>query len=276
MEIDVPQPTCQWPDCGTALTRKPGKGRNPKWCTTHRRAKHNAENPDSTVRTCTVAGCSRPLRARGLCGTHYNQQHAPDRHRTVAMICDGCGVTVHKEPSRRNRYANLYCTPECRDTHRWAELRASRKQVVIYKPPPLWHRAVTAIGTDKQRPSRTWTVGVCPQCGDGFTDIQPQTRFCSPACARRWHRTAWKIKTNRIIPPSVRALVYDRDAATCQLCSTRVDMALPPSHPYGPTLDHIICQSWTLIPDHSAQNLRLAHRMCNSIRGDERDARQAA
>lgn len=30
---------------------------------------------------CSVAGCGKPHRARGLCSTHYNIEHVPDRHR---------------------------------------------------------------------------------------------------------------------------------------------------------------------------------------------------
>jgi len=49
-----------------------------------------------------------------------------------------------------------------------------------------------------------------------------------------------------------------------------VDAALPPNDRWAATLDHIECQSWALMADHSEANLRLAHRMCNSIRSDER------
>ena len=35
------------------------------------------------------------------------------------------------------------------------------------------------------------------------------------------------------------------------------------------TLDHIECRAWALIPDDTPRNLRLAHRLCNSTRGDE-------
>lgn len=30
---------------------------------------------------CTEPGCQKPHRARGLCSTHYNNAHVPDRHR---------------------------------------------------------------------------------------------------------------------------------------------------------------------------------------------------
>lgn len=77
------------------------------------------------------------------------------------------------------------------------------------------------------------------------------------------------VKTARVqhIPVKIRKLVYTRDEETCQLCMTKVDMTLESRHPMSPTLDHIECQSWALIPDNSPSNLRLAHRSCNSRRG---------
>jgi hypothetical protein len=45
-------------------------------------------------------------------------------------------------------------------------------------------------------------------------------------------------------------------------------MSTDPLDDWAPSLDHIEPQSWALIPDHSPANLRLAHRWCNSVRGD--------
>lgn len=63
--------------------------------------------------------------------------------------------------------------------------------------------------------------------------------------------------------------IYERDGWTCQLCMEPVDPALPPGDVWSATLDHIVPQSHMLIPDHSDDNLRLAHLWCNSVRGDE-------
>jgi len=72
------------------------------------------------------------------------------------------------------------------------------------------------------------------------------------------------------VPPKVRRAIYERDGWMCQLCDDPVDPDLGQSDLWGPTLDHIVCQSWGEEPDHSPGNLRLAHRWCNSVRGDER------
>ena len=66
---------------------------------------------DSPTKTCTQAGCSRPLRARGLCSTHYNQRD-PDRHRRVLKPCEACGKPVMREDRDRYRVA---CSTRCRN-----------------------------------------------------------------------------------------------------------------------------------------------------------------
>lgn len=75
------------------------------------------------------------------------------------------------------------------------------------------------------------------------------------------------------IPPKVRSLVYERDGWICQLCFDPVDRDLDARDIWSATLDHIVCRSWTTEPDHSPSNLRLAHRWCNSVRGNESNHR---
>lgn len=64
-------------------------------------------------RICTIEGCVQPHRARGLCSTHYNQAHQPDRHRQVMRVCDTCGVEyLTMRPDGR------FCSLLCRDLWR--------------------------------------------------------------------------------------------------------------------------------------------------------------
>lgn len=72
------------------------------------------------MKTCTIQGCERKHQAKGYCGSHYNQILKPNRHRKEAVACDWCGTTCYKEPSRHNKYQHVYCTLQCRDTHRTA------------------------------------------------------------------------------------------------------------------------------------------------------------
>lgn len=116
--------------------------------------------------------------------------------------------------------------------------------------------------------NRVWHQGCCSWCGSQYTDIYPSD-YCSQRCKANasWHRKS-KRRGEFTISRANRLAIYERDGWTCQLCGITVDATLKmPSH-YAATLDHIIPQSHQLVPDHSASNLRLAHMICNAIRGD--------
>lgn len=71
------------------------------------------------------------------------------------------------------------------------------------------------------------------------------------------------------IPRADRLAVYERDGWTCQLCGDPVDQTLHYNDRMAATLDHIEPQSLSLIPNHDPENLRLAHRACNSRRNNK-------
>lgn len=174
-----------------------------------------------------------------------------------AHACAACGTMgVHVGSAACSRICGVYVRighwpmSAVPDTHR------SRSTLI-----PRQHPARTPVPAP-----RLWTAGTCPECAETFVDRQAG-RFCSPLCAKRYHRRAWKERKGRIVPVAVRQQVYARDAGICQLCLDPVDMTAA-GELHGPSLDHIECQSWSLIPDHGADNLRLAHLICNSRRGD--------
>lgn len=104
--------------------------------------------------------------------------------------------------------------------------------------------------------------GACRQCGVEFTRKSKPSPHCSNRCYRRSRR-------NRITDRG-RLAIYERDDFTCQLCFEPVDRDAGYLDDWAPSLDHIEPQSAALIPDHSPENLRTAHRWCNSVRGDGR------
>lgn len=113
---------------------------------------------------------------------------------------------------------------------------------------------------------RVFVNGACAWCAGSFTAVAGV--YCSDKCkvsARFSRRSSGKSFT---VSPRARAAIYERDSWVCQLCEYSVDASLDHRHNWAASLDHIIPQSKMLIPDHSPSNLRLVHRMCNSLRGD--------
>ena len=76
----------------------------------------------------------------------------------------------------------------------------------------------------------------------------------------------WPQRTD-FISGKDRKAIYERDGWICQLCGDLTDPTLDHNSDLYPSLDHIIPRSRQLVPDHSAGNLRTAHRICNSKRG---------
>ena len=66
---------------------------------------------DSPTKICTLDGCTRPLRARGLCGSHYNQAHQPNRHARQATHCVVCNAAIERAYRADRRPT---CSPKCR------------------------------------------------------------------------------------------------------------------------------------------------------------------
>lgn len=161
--------------------------------------------------------------------------------------CQECGQEFYRRPS------GLYCGDDCRT--RFAQRKAG----------------YTPKGTEARR--------TCVECRQDFTYISatlpPKT--CSDACkevrrqavsaraqALRKARMAKAIAAagELVSPPDI----YNRDRWVCQICHQPVEKRAKMPHPKAPTLDHIIPLSKG--GPHTRENLRLAHFICNSRRGN--------
>ena len=223
---------------------------------------------DSPTKICAMDGCHHPLRARGLCVTHYNQAHQSDRHTMVERECVACGATVLKYPSGSRK---VVCSTRCRGWVQYERWPEDGKELVG----PLASSCEVRPAKQEPAPRPRFASGSCAWCAAWFVhDLRitgTGSRHCSTTCTRRAAKARQLLRQGRFdIHPTARLSIYERDRWTCQLCMEAVDRDLPTTHAWAATLDHIECQSWTLIPDHSPANLRLAHRMCNSGRGDGR------
>lgn len=230
-------------------------------------------------RTCGYAGGSltggyfaHRRRSEPACGgcldrlaAHYAEyRRLKGRNQAIhPRACVRCGTTwmATKTTAR-------FCSDGCREAVRWATARAKRLPILHPNPSPLSHLPDKhPARRPPARPApRTFVEGPCSWCGQRFTIID---QLAAAYCSRRCQRASGKVRRGRfLVSPARRLALYERDNWTCQLCLRTVDPNLPPSDPWAATLDHIVPQSWTLIPDHSPSNLRLAHRMCNSQRGN--------
>lgn len=230
--------------CGDSWRRRPARGTRPKWCPECRPKRKNVllskECPE-----CGRAGV-----------------------RADATFCSKrCAV-------RAGHWSFPGGGPVCRD------LVGPVESTICELP----RRHPVRLLAGRQPPPKDWWVqfvsGPCAWCGETFvvpTGGGPAL-YCSRSCAS----SAGKSRRGRfLIPPDVRQSIYARDQWLCQWeqCPRPfepIDPTLPSSHKWAATLDHIECQSWVLVPDHSPSNLRTMHRLCNSERGDERWLKEAS
>lgn len=213
-------------------------------------------------RTCSVDGCNRPHRARGLCSTCYNQRHQPARHRKVRILCGWCARPTDKARDTTRGYQQRFCSLTCRDTWRQRD-----KLPVIYVGQRSSRPAPPATSTP---PPRHWAAGQCRCCGAPFVDRQTQARFCSALCNRRYWR---KLYTDDV-PAHVRRYVLMRDRWQCKICMRPINRSLTVPDPRAGTVDHVIPQSQG--GTHDVANLRAAHMSCNSARNNRGGNEQLA
>lgn len=251
-------------------------------------------------RTCTMPECDRPHRARGLCASHYNQQHAPSRHKKKPTACVVCGTVVEKASGGGRKYGAT-CSNECRRSLQ--PDRAPRTQL----PPEHWARW---YGQSSAWPKAGWKP--CRYCSTSFPAKSNASLYCSQRCTWRWHDRANGVRIaadilaqprecthcgasfnhvaiNRThcsdlcrelarkargvslhhgwISKAERLAIYQRDDYTCWLCGDLVDMtANGKTDDWAPSLDHVVPRSKGGAHDES--NLKTAHRWCNSVRSD--------
>lgn len=124
---------------------------------------------DSPTKTCTEDGCHNPLRARGLCGTHYNRTQ-PNRYPQVELACEGCGATVLKD-KRVQRYQSVQCGSQlCRHWIQWGAWSSDLPRFHISKFLDQTCRVQLPIS----RP--------CEWCGVSFITHKEAQRFCTRIC----------------------------------------------------------------------------------------------
>lgn len=193
---------------------------------------HREDLNQSRGNLCEYPPCERGALKRSLCSSHYSQKRRGD------TLSDLPETRKEHAPKGQDglpvhgtsaRYRSGCRCPDCK------ECRAAENNRAI-----AVHKAKYGVAPSSRYRRRIKdTLGYWPQGGSDF-----------------------------YIPHSERVGVYERDGRVCQLCGGPIPKDLDPNNPEAPTLDHIIPQSWTLIPDHSPSNLQAAHRGCNSRKRD--------
>ena len=192
------------------------------------------------------------------------------------------------------RYVDLHCKTECPECHRREVERheTERKTASMRRALVRAFRGVLRVKEREEREERERefldTVHVCKECGREFTlrelrednpwNFSNNPTFCSLSCSHRYrgriskHRRREKKRAGDC-DLSLREL-DERDNHTCYLCGGQTDWNDYRVDGSGnfvagdmyPSMDHVI----PLVAGgtHTHGNLRIAHRLCNALKGD--------
>ncbi len=223
------------------------------------------------------------------CKRKANQvpEHAESRKRYLNSP-KGRATSQRKEAKYRQSeaYKAKQESPEYRkriseyQKQRWRTIRQRKQKfcVICEDPIPLGRKKFcsdlcTDFNNRMQYPAKRNIIRRCPGCKQ---PKQFSGTYCSNDCYRQSdygklirrqgktrRRARQRNAKTEIVDPLV---VAKRDKYKCHICRKRVNMDLDVQDSYSPTMDHLIPIS--LGGDNTYANIRLAHRICNSRKGN--------
>lgn len=245
-----------------------------KSCGREFKSKHRHKNAQFCSYECSYAAKRKNQRACPVCGLIFfastKRQKACSiicgqvlKRQKLIKICSTCGKTFL--PRKKQ---NVFCGLACRKEHTRQKNKklclecgkafVSRKNVYCSK------KCVNASFSRKIVDQGTR----CVHCGKSFSSLKFNAAFCSDACRisanrkLRHYRSRGACGEDKI---SIVALA-DRDGWGCRLCGKKIDNSLDSNDAMAATIDHII--PLTKGGEHAWSNVQLAHRSCNSSKGN--------
>ena len=204
-------------------------------------------------------GCSSTVMLRhNVCGQTFERSMNPIRH-GMKTICPYCKATEQERKKQQHKA----------DVQR---RKKERQELAIVNKSKAIEKAA------KRREERRHN---CPVCGASTT----RRKYCSDKCAKRsasrkysaknsaTHeaRRRVRIRTNIVDRDITLQQLYDKDNGVCWICGLLCDWSdiedrghVKVAGNMYPSIDHVVPLSHG--GEHSWANVRLAHRICNSLR----------
>ena len=213
---------------------------------------------------CSVEGCGKAHRAKGLCSSHWNQAHG-GAHQRYEIVCILCSKRHHS-----TRKAGRFCSLLCRDV--WRRLNGLSGHLLPVGPVP---RSPARPPAAPPSPLRTFYAGLCNWCGDAFLDLQPSAKYCSQACGKKVRKRRRRAtERGARTEPYARQDIFERDGWRCHICRRAVRRTAVVPDPLAPTIDHLI----PIVAGgaDAPWNVATAHFICNSTKGAKGGGEQLA
>jgi hypothetical protein len=223
---------------------------------------HCADEFDGRKRKYCTSDCAKRANVARSSAVRRARGNWRELNYTTPGVCISCSTPFIGKASQG------YCTKRCANKAQAAMLNATprapkpRSTELAVRYRPRVHVPTVTSG-------RTWVSGPCAYCGEVFT-AQRGGRYCSANC--KWSAKFARSAADRGTfnpTPKQRSRIYVRDAGVCHICGFEVRREWQGFDLLARSLDHITPQSHAVKSDHSDENLRLAHFVCNAIRQDQ-------
>lgn len=282
--------TCSTPECDKPAERR-------EWCNAHYRRLLKAGALQPRTGTCQECGdkftASVTGPARGLC-----DECKPSSRTT----CLGCGVEIGLTPRvgwHGMAPARKYCSDDCKPRCAVSGCKKPKRKLEWCSN----HYSVWLDSGDPEtKPSYKWSdVRRCLTCGNSgeFPWALDSRKFCTQNCKVTWRYHGGLVpESYKCAVCSIEIAFFDpvtrrrqrsdtkfcaphakshrakisadqialEDGPLCRVCGKEVDMRRGAPFNMNPSVDHIIPRS--LGGGDERANLQLAHRGCNSSKGN--------
>jgi 5-methylcytosine-specific restriction endonuclease McrA len=194
-----------------------------------------------------------------------------NKESSVRVRCVDCGGEFYRTYHHITTHGVDEC-PICKAMRQEAEAEEKRRAQEIRREQAEAKRRESAAQKELRLLLRRHD---CPVCGT--STVRPV--YCSDACARKAnnatheHRRRARIEAAMVDKDITVDGLFKRDGGICHLCGGRCDYedfvvvnGTTICGDWYPSIDHVIPLSKG--GEHSWSNVKLAHRICNSIKGD--------
>ena len=190
----------------------------------------------------------------------------------VTIRCKQCGTEFERSAQAIRKHQVRNC-PCCRkeETQRNAEQREREREE--QKTLRDAERERKRQEAEQRRIDNTVTK-VCRMCGNEFDTVKHRQVFCSAECSHLWmnRRSYNRIPKDKRVDKGINALsLFKRDNGVCWICGGKCDLndyttrnGVFIAGDWYPSVDHVkpICEGGA----DAWENVKLAHRICNSRR----------
>ena len=190
----------------------------------------------------------------------------------ITIKCNDCGEVFERSWITIRHHKNIIC-PSCKEQEKKKREEELKKEQERIKQERADRRAARLKEREQKRLALIREV-TCAVCGKTFTTTRRNVVCCSPECSRKnaYRRKDRRITRDKRIDKGITAMaLYKRDRGVCWICGEKCDPddyivrngTIICGNDY-PSVDHVIpiCEGGT----DSWDNVKLAHRGCNSVR----------